>query len=114
MTKQYRTSLSAWIILGTISSAPWLLIWVDWGRRQLLMELALALTFSGLVITWLASYQIAITSTELRFRNFWGWQSIRHDQIKKVWLKSVKNRRGPPTPHLVIEPRPDTDAKEMS
>jgi len=120
MTKQYRTCLSTWIIFGTLSLLPWLIVWVDFRHGHVLKNVAFAVFISGVVIAWLASYRITITSTELCFRNLLGSRSIRHDQIKKVRLV-FKMPFGPGTPQprrgplqLVVEPRPGSGAKETS
>ena len=114
MTKQYRACLSAWIIFGTLSLLSWSIVWVNWGHASILKNAAIPLIVSGAVIVWLTGYRITITPTELFYRNSFGTQSIRHDQIKKVRLKRVPNTRGPPSPQLIVEPRPGSGAKEMS
>jgi hypothetical protein len=113
MIKQYRTCLSTWIIFGTLSLLSWSIVWVNWGHAGILKNAAIPLIVSGAVIIWLTSYRITITPTELRYRNLFGSRSIRRDQIKMVRLQRVSNTRGPPSPQLVVEPRPDSGAKDM-
>lgn len=112
MTKQYRTCLSTWIIFGTLSLLPWLIVWVNWGHTSILKNAAIPLIVSGVVIGCLASYRITITPSELYFRSLMGTRSIRHDQIKKVQLVWITTNKGRGR-QLVIEPLAGSGAKEM-
>jgi hypothetical protein len=110
----YRADLPAWILIGGLSGFPWLIAWSSAPHGEDARNFLIAAGVSGFAFAWLFSFRIVLTATEVTFRSlFRGRQSIRHDEIKRVRLSwSLRGgARGPM--RLVIEPRDNSDAREM-
>ena len=115
MNTSYRAQAYVWIFFGGLSCLPWLAVW---GNEYALHGIdatgvIIASVVSAFALTWLFSFRIVLTPTEVIFRSlFRGRQSIRHEQIKIVRLTfSLKRTRGPF--RLVIEPRDNSGAREL-
>jgi hypothetical protein len=111
--KQFRADLPAWIFIGGLSNFPWLIVWADAVHGFRPTDWLVAIAISGFALTWLFSFRIIITPTELIFRSlFQGKQRIKHDEIKKVRLawKFWRSRKSPL--RLIVESREGN--KELS
>lgn len=113
MIKQYRADLPAWIFIGGLTFFPWLIVWADSVNGFNLTGWLFATFTSAYGFTWLISFQIVITPTELIFRSlFQGRQSIKFDEIKKVRLAWKLWRTGKGPWRLVVEPRENSARKK--
>lgn len=115
MSTKYRADLPVWILMGGLSSLPWLGVWANafMGHGIQASGVLFGVVVSAFAFAWLFSFRIVVTPTEVVFRSlFRGRQRIRHDQIKIVRLAwQLRSSSGPM--RLIIEPREGSGARQL-